>query len=632
MNKLFYLLVTFFLINYCAFLSAQTGPGGINSTSSLSMWLKADDLNLTDGAAVSAWDDATSNGNDAGQSSSGKQPSYVASSLLNGMPAVSFSGGTSNTTSDNLEVADNSNLDNSQGLTFYSVLRLNSVGSPNVQAILGKRISSGTSSEWAYTLYFYTSNRLYLDLNSQNNRFGTPSGYSNNTNYLLNMSFDGYRSAANRARIYTQGSLSTTATESSTSIVNSGQPLIIGTMNPNYGKYFSGLMVEIMVFSDTLSTTQRIIVDNYLSAKYNTALNSNDLYTHDNSGNGDFDFDVAGIGQNSDGTSNTDAQGTGIVRINSASNLGSGEWLFWGHDGAALDSWSVVDTPVNVQARVARVWRVDQTGDVGTVSLSFDLSDVAGSVTSSDLRLLIDTDNDGVFSDETVVGGGVISGATNTSGNVYQWTGVAIDDNDRFTIGSINESQTPLPVDLVKFEAIPNADKKEVHLLWITASEINNDYFKVEKTEDLFEFELIEVVPGAGTSNEKHEYEVTDYHPNTHLSYYCLSQVDFDGNETKFPMEKVEFENKTSFEMKLYPNPLAAGQKLQVKIPKLDQGAHSLLVNDFIGKSHAVNITSINMGDYELLEVEFDQNLSRGVYLVQYELNGKTETYQLLVE
>ena len=59
MNKLFYLLVTFFLINYCAFLSAQTGPGGINSTSSLSMWLKEDDLNLTDGAAVSAWDDAT---------------------------------------------------------------------------------------------------------------------------------------------------------------------------------------------------------------------------------------------------------------------------------------------------------------------------------------------------------------------------------------------------------------------------------------------------------------------------------------------------------------------------------------------------------------------------------------------
>ena len=58
----------------------------------------------------------------------------------------------------------------------------------------------------------------------------------------------------------------------------------------------------------------------------------------------------------------------------------------------------------------------------------------------------------------------------------------------------------------------------------------------------------------------------------------------------------------------------------------------NFLVNDLIGKSHAVNITSINMGDYELLEVEFDQNLSRGVYLVQYELNGKTETYQLLVE
>jgi len=42
--------------------------------------------------------------------------------------------------------------------------------------------------------------------------------------------------------------------------------------------------------------------------------------------------------------------------------------------------------------------------------------------------------------------------------------------------------------------------------------------------------------------------------------------------------------------------------------------------------------TTLRWGDYELLEVEFDQNLSSGIYLIQYELNGKTETYRLKVE
>ena len=595
------------------------------------MWLKGDDLNLTDGAAITSWADATVNGNDAGQVASGKRPTYVASSLLNGMPAVSFSGGSSNTTSDNLEVADNSNLDNSQGLTFYATVRLNSIGSPNVQAILGKRISSGTASEWAYTWYFYTSNRLYLDLNSQNNRFGTPSGYSNNTNYLLNMSFDGYRSAANRARIYTQGSLSTTASESSSTIVNSNQPLIIGTMNPNYGKYFSGLMGELMIFNDTLSTTQRIIVDNYLSAKYNTALNSNDLYTQDNSINGDYDFDVAGIGQNTDGTSNTDAQGTGIVRINTASSLGSGDWLFWGHDGAALDSWSVVDTPVSVQSRVARVWRVNETGDVGTVTVSFDLTNIPGSVTTTDLRLLIDKNGDGNFSDETIVAGGIISGATNPSGNLYSWAGINLIDGERFTIGSINESQTPLPVNLVSFDIKKDAQLNAVHLLWITSSEINNDYFSVEKTKDLSSFELVESVKGAGNSNEENIYEATDLNPYKGLSYYRLSQTDYDGTTSFFPLSKIEFNENTSIEIGLFPNPISEGHQLHLKIPTRINEDYNFLVNDLIGQSHSVQLSSFNMGDYQLITVDFDQKLSPGVYFIRCEVNGKIETLKFQV-
>lgn len=609
----------------------QTGPGGIPTTS-LSMWLNPSDLNLANGDPVATWTDASGNGNTATQPSANKRPSFVTSSNLNGMPAVSFSGGSSNTTSDNLEVADNSNLDNSQGLVFYAVCRQTSAGSPGVQGIFGKRKDYNTAASWAYNWYFYTGRKLFIDLNTSNNRHSTADAFSNGVNYLLSLHFNGHESTASqRVRHFVSGSLNQTGTETSTTILNSNEKLYIGTMNNNYGQYYGGLMGDLMIFNDTLSTTRRILIDNYLSAKYNTSLTSSDLYTQDDSGNGDFDYDVAGIGQNTDGTSNTDAIGTGIVRINSANSLDNGDWLIWGHDNGALNSWAVVDTPVGVQARLAREWRVSETGEVGTITISFDLSDVFGSKTATDLRLLIDTDNDGSFSDETVGTNGVISGATNTGGDTYEWTSVNLNNNQRFTIGSINESQTPLPVSLVTFKATKDPNENIVHLMWITASEVNNDYFTVEKTKDLSDFELVEIVPGAGTSNSEQEYHVNDYSPYNTVSYYRLSQTDYNGQETFFPMEKIELSEELEIEMALYPNPASRGQNIYIRIPKNSHGVHEVLINDLIGKSHAVDITSIDEGESSLLIVELDQTLSPGTYLIQIESNEKVYSHSIII-
>ncbi len=166
----------------------------------------------------------------------------------------------------------------------------------------------------------------------------------------------------------------------------------------------------------------------------------------DTPGNGDYDHEVAGIGQASDDSEHFDAQGTGIVRINTPSSIGTSEFLIWGHDNGLLNSFGVTDFPSSqgVQSRIERVWRPAETGEVGTVTISFDLTAVPGSKTASDLRLLIDTDNNGIFSDE--LASGVISGAVNTSGDIFEWTGIDIDDELRFTIGSINATQTPLPI------------------------------------------------------------------------------------------------------------------------------------------------------------------------------------------
>src|SRR5690606_31219893 len=109
----------------------------------------------------------------------------------------------------------------------------------------------------------------------------------------------------------------------------------------------------------------------------------------------------------------------------------------------------------------------------------------------SDLRLLIDAN--GVFAS----GATVISGAINDGGNIYRFNNVsAITDNMRFTLGTINASQTPLPVELTIFSA--RAVGEQVDLSWATATETNNDYFMVQHAVNGTDWSDLATVDGQG--------------------------------------------------------------------------------------------------------------------------------------
>jgi hypothetical protein len=104
----------------------------------------------------------------------------------------------------------------------------------------------------------------------------------------------------------------------------------------------------------------------------------------------------------------------------------------------------------------------------------------------------------------------------NLFGSTLAWTKV--------TLGS---EATPLPVELIEFSA--ECYNNNVELYWITASEINNDYFSLEKSNDGFDFYEIGIIPGNGNSNEIMSYSFIDYQPNPDINYYRLKQIDFDG-------------------------------------------------------------------------------------------------------
>jgi len=100
----------------------------------------------------------------------------------------------------------------------------------------------------------------------------------------------------------------------------------------------------------------------------------------------------------------------------------------------------------------------------------------------------------------------------------------------------------PIPVELMYF----NAEQKGqmVRLDWATASELNNDFFELQKSNDGFNFSPIAVMEGQGTSTQVSTYSFQDYSNSPSESiYYRLNQVDFDGKSEYSKVLKIKNAN-----------------------------------------------------------------------------------------
>lgn len=90
--------------------------------------------------------------------------------------------------------------------------------------------------------------------------------------------------------------------------------------------------------------------------------------------------------------------------------------------------------------------------------------------------------------------------------------------------------ETTLPVELISCSVTANKDN--VLIEWSTASEFNNDYFSIARSNDGSSWNELGTVLGAGTSSEKQHYMYLDTSPLSGKSYYQLAQYDFDGRKT----------------------------------------------------------------------------------------------------
>tara|TARA_B110000503_G_C7169675_1_gene423702 strand:+ start:3409 stop:4383 length:975 start_codon:yes stop_codon:yes gene_type:complete len=224
----------------------------------------------------------------------------------------------------------------------------------------------------------------------------------------------------------------------------------------------------------------------------------------------------------------------------------------------------------------------------------------------------INMDADGVV--EVYVGGTLTGGNSGSKLNIGAtawWSG-----NEPPIIGpTIVSNSGFLPIELIDFNAIMNEDRVEIS--WTTASEINNDYFIVERSEDVMSWVEVIKVSGAGHSVSIIDYFEIDNIPLRGLSYYRLTQVDFDGKQETFNIIPVENAIKGEGIMNIYPNPVNKGECISLSFEILHRNNQEILVllRDIRGVEVYSKIEIVNC-DNGLVVMDIPQHLTSGTYLV----------------
>lgn len=151
-------------------------------------------------------------------------------------------------------------------------------------------------------------------------------------------------------------------------------------------------------------------------------------------------------------------------------------------------------------------WQVSITPDeaAGTVTTRLALTNTAGGEADTELAVRIH--------------------AYHKDDNNFLLTGIPRMD---CTLTTEEAGIIALPIELLFFRAA--AGDHSIFIRWATATEVDNDYFTLERSADGTRFTPIAEVDGAGTSYHPNYYEYTDQRAPAGLLYYRLRQTDFDG-------------------------------------------------------------------------------------------------------
>jgi hypothetical protein len=326
--------------------------------------------------------------------------------------------------------------------------------------------------------------------------------------------------------------------------------------------------------------------------------------------------------------------GTGTVALGATASAGTINWYTALTGGTSLATGTSFTTP---SIAATTTYFVDATANGCTTAAR---TSVAATVNAKPITSSI-SGRTSVHSDtvETYA-------VTNTTGSSYVWTvingvkltggttnSITVDWDVAYTAGMVNVVETNtlgcqgdtvfkpivsiVPVEFLSFDA--KRVNEKVNLTWVTASEINNSHFDVERSVDNNRFEQIGTVKGNGTTSMMNTYSMVDnikaiINSNATTVYYRLKQVDYDGEFAYTPTVTVSLNEKGSATAVLNPNPFK--DAFTVEVTESSATTAEVYLIDGNGKMVRNFTMELNKGTtaYQITELN---ELSSGMYFVR---------------
>jgi hypothetical protein len=185
------------------------------------------------------------------------------------------------------------------------------------------------------------------------------------------------------------------------------------------------------------------------------------------------------------------------------------------------------------------------------------------------------------------------------------------------------QSATPLPIELLIFDAWAG-EHRTVELAWATASERDNARFEVERSTDGSIFSTIGNLPGAGTSEQRHDYAFTDQGPSDGVNYYRIRQVDIDGASTTTDVRSVIID-RSNTDLAIWPVPSSGDVYAQIGA-QLGAAPRNIVVSDMLGRTVMAHMSDASghvlynglaPGSYLITVQDEDRILAQGRCVVQ---------------
>lgn len=567
------------------------GPGGVNTN--ISLWLKADvevfsdagTTAATDGNDVQQWNDqGTANLNASevdlgGGDASAIEPTYQTSEI-NFNPVVNVTDPNS-TNSSYMRTGAAAGGTVNGDFTLISVFKTGQTSGTandnvNSPALLSTRSGSGLDNGIGMengTVWINADTDAAFEAE-------TTGTYNNNIPHIAT----GIRDVSTGAlALYVDAAEGATATGITTSLTNADGGFGIGNhFSSDVDAQYAGDIAETIAYNQILTSDERNRVESYLAIKYGITLaGADDVGTGgvderdyrggdggdiwDYSDKTTYSNDIFGIGRDDlsclNQTQSKSSNSDGIVSIdNNGAFSVDDSWLVSGNDDAAIEATGNSERPASIASRLNREWQVQETGTVGTVKVTFDLSSVTGTASGSNnltqTRLMVDDDGDFSNGGTTLISPSATNGGSQTVTFDVDFT-----DGQFYTLGSIESDA--LPITLISFE-VNNYKEDQVKLEWVTTSEVNNAFYTIERSIDGVSFETVAVIDGAGNSNDLLYYTYVDVSPINGISFYRLKQTDFGGEFDFSEIRSVKIESQFKTSYKAYPNPINKGDKLSI--------------------------------------------------------------------